>query len=74
MTFKEFCDWCNDRACDGFWSSDTAITCCFIVANIRKKPFWKREKIWQRLNREKEIVKYYVERTNERIEVYLNER
>ena len=45
MKFKEFVSWCNQRACDGCWSLNTAITCIKIV---REEPFWRRGKVWKR--------------------------
>ena len=46
MTFKEFSDWCNERARDGYWGRMEAITCIDILNEYRKIPFWKREKTW----------------------------
>ena len=46
MTYKEFCAWCNERACDGCWSARTAIYCLDITAKINRLPFCKREKEW----------------------------
>lgn len=31
MKYKEFFQWCNERACDGCWSSATAIYCIDIA-------------------------------------------
>lgn len=36
MTYKEFFRWCNDRACDGRWSMETAISCLDIIDEIEK--------------------------------------
>lgn len=36
MTYKEFFRWCNDRACDGKWSMETAINCLDIIDEIEK--------------------------------------
>lgn len=47
MTFKEFTDWCNERACDGFWGMLTAMTCIDLMETVKKQPFWKREKFWK---------------------------
>lgn len=30
MKFKEFVNWCNERACDGCWGTLTAINCSSI--------------------------------------------
>lgn len=47
MTFKEFNNWCNDRAIDGCWSMEVAELCIRINTLVNKKPFWKREKFWR---------------------------
>ena len=48
MKFKEFSAWCNDRACDGCWSSATAMYCISICYHINSFAFWKRERIWKK--------------------------
>lgn len=52
MTFKEFCDWCNARACDGCWGSLTAIACIDLMSMIRHTPFWKRKKAWKEIEQQ----------------------
>ena len=57
VTFEEFDKWCNDRACDGAWSFDTAIICCEAVRRVLsvKKLFGRkkaREKEWERIRAE----------------------
>lgn len=47
MKYKEFTNWCNQRACDGCWSARTAIYCIGVCEIINSYPFWKREKIWR---------------------------
>ena len=54
MKFKEFSDWCNRRACDGCWGMAEAICCCETAQAIYKFPFWKREKMWQEIYKDKE--------------------
>lgn len=49
MKFKEFSEWCNNRACDGCWGMKEAIMCSNICKEIYKLPFWKREKAWKDL-------------------------
>lgn len=49
MKFKEFTNWCNERACDGCWGMLEAMTCISLIKEIRKAPFWKREKIWKEI-------------------------
>ena len=64
MTFKEFNEWCNRRACDGCWSMNTAIYCIEIGRKINALPFWKREKAWNEVRDfvEKEIVQVIEEK------------
>ena len=50
MKYKEFFQWCNERACDGWWSGATAIYCIDIITKINKLPLWKREKEWQKIS------------------------
>ena len=50
MKFKEFNDWCNDRAADGCWGMCTAMFCIDIVRQVNSQPFWKKERKWQELN------------------------
>ena len=52
MTFKEFVDWCNERACDGCWGMGAAIECINVITEVRKQPFWRRDKKWQEINKE----------------------
>ena len=47
MTYKEFGDWCNQRAADGCWGFQIAIICSEMYTNVLKAPFWKRKKIWE---------------------------
>ena len=54
MKYKEFVDWCNQRACDGCWSMGTAIYCMDIMKKIGGLPFWKRENEWRKIKDEVE--------------------
>lgn len=65
MKYKEFVDWCNQRACDGCWSMKTAIYCIGVCETINAEYFWKREKIWKE-KYEEEIVKDVVEVINKK--------
>ena len=47
MTFKEFVEWCNMRACDGLWGLHHVVLAIDIIEDVRKKSFWKREKYWK---------------------------
>lgn len=67
MKFKEFVDWCNDRAADGCWSIATATFCIDIINTILKQPFWKREKFWKSVYEEM-IVRDIVYPIEEKIE------
>lgn len=65
MKFKEFVNWCNERACDGCWSMETAILCIGIIEEIRKIPFWRRKKIWA--EQEKFILEEIVQPINQKM-------
>lgn len=70
MTFKEFKIWCNKRAADGCWGMMTAMFCIWILKEVKKIPFWKREKVWKE-KYEKEIMKDVIEPIEKKIkEVY----
>lgn len=47
MKFKEFENWCNERACDGCWGMLEVMVCINLMNKIRKIQFWKREKFWK---------------------------
>lgn len=66
MKFKEFCNWCNDRAFDGCWGSMNAIICISVMETVRQKPFWKREKIWKSVY-EVNVVEHIVKPINKMI-------
>lgn len=67
MKFKEFVSWASDRAADGFWSYQIAVVSSAIIDDVRKIPFWKRERIW-RDKYEKDVLDELVTPVNERIE------
>ena len=57
ITFDEFIDYCNDRACDGAWSLFTALNFTEAVRRVLNvKPLFgrkkAREKEWERIKRE----------------------
>lgn len=52
MSFREFEKWCNDRAFDGCWGMCEAIICIGALNQVRKHPFWRREKVWREEFRE----------------------
>lgn len=66
MKYKEFVDWCNQRACDGCWSSKTAIVCLEFMKTIDNFPFWKREKVWREYY-EKTVVEGIIKPINEKM-------
>lgn len=66
MKFKEFRNWCNQRACDGGWGMQIAIICLDVVDTVNKKPFWKREKFWEE-NFEQDVLKGIVEPIEKKI-------
>lgn len=66
MTYKEFKDWCNDRACDGMWHFHTFLACRDVIDTMESTIFFRRKKIWKKL--EPEVMATIVEPTNSRIE------
>ena len=68
MTFKQFVAWCNERSCDGLWGFNTIVNCICALEECYQAPFWKREKVWQAVNKEHNIVLNFVEPTNRKIE------
>lgn len=50
MKYKEFVRWCNERACDGCWSSNTAMICINIINNMKSISFWKRKREWNKIS------------------------
>ncbi len=66
MTFKQFCNWCNERAADGCWGYEEALICIQAHDKIFSLPFWKREKIWKEKYKEG-ITKNIIEPTNKKI-------
>ena len=69
MTYKEFKEWCNDRAADGCWGLNEAKHCIAIYDDIRDNfHFWQREKRWREL--EPYIVEKIINPTNALIEKY----
>lgn len=57
VTFEEFSEWSNRRACDGKWGYGTAIICLQVHAEIMKvKPLFNRkkarEKKWQEIKKD----------------------
>ena len=64
MTYKEFCDYCEDRCCDGMWSYEMALICIQAIECInsikfkrfgfvmRKKTDKARELRWQQMKKD----------------------
>ena len=46
MTYRQFREWCNERACDGCWSRDVAEACIAIMDVMRGLPWYRRRKFW----------------------------
>lgn len=66
MKYKEFVDWCDERAEDGCWGSIEAMACINIIGVIQKLPFWRREKFWKKIY-EDHVVKEIVQPINNMI-------
>ena len=67
MKFKEFVSWCNDRAADGCWGSRHAMICIDVIHDVRKEPFWKREKYWKETY-ENQVVISIINPINDKIQ------
>ena len=57
VTFEEFSDWANMRACDGCWSMTMAMVSIDAISEVMKiKPFFhrkrKREEAWKKIKKE----------------------
>lgn len=66
MTFKQFKRWCNDRACDGCWGYNDALYCIELVQNMMKIPWWKRKKVWKKI--EPQVLYAVVTPINQKIQ------
>ena len=67
MKFKEFTNWCNERACDGCWGMLEAIACINLINEIMKIQFWKREKIWKE-NYEQQVLEEIINPIEKKLE------
>lgn len=67
MKFKEFVNWCNERACDGRWGMLEAIACINVINEIMKIQFWKREKIWKE-NYEQQVLEEIINPIEKKLE------
>ena len=67
MKFKEFVNWCNERACDGCWGMLEAMTCIALMNEIIKTPFWKREKFWKE-NCEQQVLEEIINPIEKKLE------
>ena len=72
MTFKQFKQWCNDRACDGRWGFDEAIFCAELLDNMNRIPWWQRKKTWEKI--EAKVLYAVVNPTNQKIQEVLGAR
>lgn len=66
MSFKQFEEWCNERACDGCWGMLEAMVCLDIIDKIRSAPFWKRKKLWKK-EYEKKVLDEIIDPINNKI-------
>ena len=66
MTFKEFMAWCNDRACDGFWSLREVMEVLDIASDVMKTRPWRREEYWKK-QYESHVMQQIVIPINKRI-------
>lgn len=68
MSYAEFLKWCNQRAADGCWGMEVAITCIAIIHHMQTTPFFKRKKRWTEVNLNNQVYKDIVAPINARIE------
>lgn len=73
MKFKEFTNWCNERACDGCWGMLEAIACINLINEIMKIQFWKREKIWKE-NYEQQALEEIINPIEKKLEEVQNDK
>lgn len=66
MTFKQFKQWCNERACDGCWGCNEAVYCIELLDNMMKIPFWRRNKVWKMI--ETKVLYAVVNPINQKIQ------
>lgn len=66
MTFKQFKQWCNKRACDGCWGSHDALYCMNLIQNMMKSPWYRRNKIWKTI--ETQVLYAVVSQINQKIQ------
>lgn len=71
MKFKEFINWCNERTCDGYWGMLTAMACIDLIGEVKKVPFWKREKIWKE-NYEQQVLEEIINPIEKKLEEMKN--
>lgn len=72
MKFKDFMEWCNDRASDGMWGPATVVICTSVIREVLGVPFWRREKKWRELDRQLNVVEGIVIPVNLKIDTYLD--
>ena len=72
MKFKEFVNWCSERACDGRWGRLEAIACINVINEIMKIQFWKREKFWKE-NYEQQVLEEIINPIEKKLEEMKND-
>lgn len=70
LKYKNFVDWCNQRACDGCWGLQEAVICLHILNEIGETPILKRKKKWLELE---PVANEIVTETNKKIKEILGE-
>lgn len=73
MKFKEFAKWCNERACDGCWGMLEAMACIDLIGEVKKVPFWKREKFWKE-NYEQQVLEEIINPIEKKLEEVQNDK
>ena len=66
MTYKQYRNWCTERAMDCCWGFQEAKLCLEILGDIDSLPFWKRNKVWKKI--EHKMLYAVIEPTNRKIQ------
>ena len=48
MKFKEFENWCSERACDGCWGMLEAMACIDLMGEVKKSSVLEKREILER--------------------------
>ena len=66
VSFRQFVQWCNERACDGCWGIGTAAICIGVMEDVKARPRREQNKFWLE-NFEEEVRTQVIEPINAKI-------